>query len=252
MIYHVRYVIAGIIILLGLVHLCFLFVAGQFTIDELWFTGSGMAIIFSGFLNIAAIINCRQRWLNYLSLLVNSVMFGLFCLSMSVMSGPQIYIALVLYLAAILLSLVQVRKNRRSQGGYTHFEKVNHVSEPLSNTESIPMLRIFDKMKAEEFYCGWLGFSIDWEHRFDEKAPVYMQVSKAGIRIHLTEHHGDCSPGGKIFIAANGIREYHQQLMDKGYPFNHPGLGTAIWGTVEFTALDPFGNQLLFTEHKKD
>ncbi len=34
--------------------------------------------------------------------------------------------------------------------------------------EPIPIFRIFDAGKAKEFYCGYLGFTADWEHRFDE------------------------------------------------------------------------------------
>ena len=30
---------------------------------------------------------------------------------------------------------------------------------------AIPILRIFDEAKAREFYVGFLGFKIDWEHR---------------------------------------------------------------------------------------
>jgi len=30
-------------------------------------------------------------------------------------------------------------------------------------------LRIFDIAKADEFYQGFLGFSVDWDHRFDPK-----------------------------------------------------------------------------------
>lgn len=59
---------------------------------------------------------------------------------------------------------------------------------------AVPLLRIFDVAKAREFYVGWLGFTIDWEHRFDARAPLYMQVSRAGLVLHLTEHHGDCCP----------------------------------------------------------
>jgi hypothetical protein len=31
----------------------------------------------------------------------------------------------------------------------------------------VPVLRIFDIAKADEFYQGFLGFSVDWDHRFD-------------------------------------------------------------------------------------
>jgi hypothetical protein len=61
-----------------------------------------------------------------------------------------------------------------------------------------PVLRIFDEVRAKEFYVGFLGFEVDWEHRFGENLPLYMQVSKDGCVIHLSEHHGDCSPGAQV------------------------------------------------------
>jgi glyoxalase superfamily protein len=38
----------------------------------------------------------------------------------------------------------------------------------------VPILRIFDVDRAREFYVDWLGFQVDWEHRFDDDAPLYM------------------------------------------------------------------------------
>ncbi len=38
---------------------------------------------------------------------------------------------------------------------------------------SVPILRIFDVAKAMEFYIDFLGFSVDWEHRFGENFPLY-------------------------------------------------------------------------------
>jgi hypothetical protein len=32
-------------------------------------------------------------------------------------------------------------------------------------------------------------------HRFAPDLPLYMQVSRDGSVLHLSEHHGDCSPG---------------------------------------------------------
>jgi hypothetical protein len=42
----------------------------------------------------------------------------------------------------------------------------------------IPILRIFDEAKAREFYLDWLGFSIDFEHRFEPGTPLYMGISR--------------------------------------------------------------------------
>lgn len=46
---------------------------------------------------------------------------------------------------------------------------------------TIPILRIFSV--AKEFYCDFLEFTIDWEHRFDAAAPIYMQISRAGLTL---------------------------------------------------------------------
>lgn len=34
----------------------------------------------------------------------------------------------------------------------------------MSVAKTTPILRIFDETKAREFYAGFVGFSIDWEH----------------------------------------------------------------------------------------
>ena len=33
--------------------------------------------------------------------------------------------------------------------------------------KATPILRIFDEAKAKEFYVAFLGFKVDWEHRFE-------------------------------------------------------------------------------------
>jgi hypothetical protein len=58
----------------------------------------------------------------------------------------------------------------------------------------IPILRIFDEAKVKEFYVDFLGFTVDWQHRFENGLPLYMQISKDGCIIHLSEHHGDGTP----------------------------------------------------------
>ncbi len=125
----------------------------------------------------------------------------------------------------------------------------SNEKDGLSPVRVIPIFRIFDKNKAVEFYVNWLGFSIDWEHSFfDGKPPIYMQISKSGMVIHLTEHHGDCTPGSKAFIECTGLREYHKKLRGKNYQYNAPGLENAPWKALCMEVVDPFGNKLLFSE----
>jgi hypothetical protein len=60
----------------------------------------------------------------------------------------------------------------------------------MSFKPSTPIVRIFDEAKAREFYVDFLGFTIDWEHRFEPGTPLYMQVSKDTCVLHLSEHYG--------------------------------------------------------------
>ena len=46
--------------------------------------------------------------------------------------------------------------------------------------EAIPILRIFSVEKAKEFYVDFLGFSMDWEHRFGDNFPLYAQIFRSG------------------------------------------------------------------------
>jgi uncharacterized glyoxalase superfamily protein PhnB len=115
----------------------------------------------------------------------------------------------------------------------------------------IPVLRILDEAKAREFYIDWLGFSIDWEHRFGDNFPLYCQISKDHIVIHLSEHYGDCIPGSRIRIEITEIEKYQQQLLQKNYKYYKPGLEEMDWGRTEMALTDPFGNHIIFTEEIK-
>jgi len=70
--------------------------------------------------------------------------------------------------------------------------------------------------KAKEFSVGFLGFAVDWEHRFDEITPAYMQLSRGDLLLHLTEPHGDCCPGSPVFVWMTGIDEFHREVSAKG------------------------------------
>ena len=83
----------------------------------------------------------------------------------------------------------------------------------------IPILRILDEQKAREFYLDFLGFKVGWEHRFDENAPLYLSISRAGFELHLSEHYGDCIPGAAVFVTMTGIEEYHRELLAKEYKY---------------------------------
>lgn len=110
-----------------------------------------------------------------------------------------------------------------------------------------PILRSFDEAKAREFYVDFLGFNIDWEHRFEPDLPLYMQVSRAGCVLHISEHHGDCNPGGAMRIQVDDVDAFQQELIAKKYKHARPGVCDTPWGSRDMTITDPFGNKLTFT-----
>jgi catechol 2,3-dioxygenase-like lactoylglutathione lyase family enzyme len=110
---------------------------------------------------------------------------------------------------------------------------------------TIPILRIFDEAKAKEFYVGFLGFTVDWEHRFEPGLPLYLQVSRNECVLHLSEHHGDSSPGSAVRIETADIDTFHGGLA-KEYKYARPGINEPPWGGREVSVHDPFGNRLTF------
>jgi len=117
-----------------------------------------------------------------------------------------------------------------------------------------PILRIYDYDKTIEFYINWLGFNVDWVHVFEPGTPRYMQISMRDIVLHLSEHHGDGSPGIRLqFEQFEGLREYHKQLIDKQYKYNRPGLEVPFWNAKQImvTVIDPVGNRITFIEDDK-
>ena len=111
-----------------------------------------------------------------------------------------------------------------------------------------PILRIFDEAKAREFYVDFLGFQVDWQHRFEPGLPLYLQVSRGDCVLHLSEHHGDCSPGAAMRIQVDDIDAFHRELSAKQYRYARPQVEDAPWGSRELSVRDPFGNRLTFTD----
>jgi catechol 2,3-dioxygenase-like lactoylglutathione lyase family enzyme len=114
--------------------------------------------------------------------------------------------------------------------------------------QTIPILRIFDEEKAKDFYLGFLGMRLDWEHRFDVNFPIYMQVSKGNLVFHLSEHSGDCTPGSKVFVNVDDLDPLYHEVISRPYKYSKPSIEQAPWGDRCFTVTDPFSNKVLFNE----
>lgn len=112
----------------------------------------------------------------------------------------------------------------------------------------IPIFRIFDYQLAKSFYADWLGFRIDWEHQFSPTAPRYIQISRDSAVLHLSEHHGDCTPGAKALIHIDDIQSFHRELCARPNPNMNPMIADAPWHAKIMEVTDPFGNRLCFNQ----
>jgi uncharacterized glyoxalase superfamily protein PhnB len=113
-------------------------------------------------------------------------------------------------------------------------------------SQVIPILRSFDEGKALEFYVDWLGFKVDFKHRFEPELPLYMQVSRGDCVLHISEHHGDATPGSAVRIRVDELEALHAEVSAKNYKNYRPGLTDKEWGTREMTVQDGAGNRLIF------
>ena len=118
----------------------------------------------------------------------------------------------------------------------------------LTHVRTVPVLRSFDEAKAKAFYVGFLGFTVEFEHRFEPALPLYFSIERDGIILHLSEHHGDGSPGANVRIEVTGLNAFHAEITAKGYGNMRPGLHKPEWGGTEMTVIDPAGNRLTFCE----
>ncbi|MBB3388893.1 putative glyoxalase superfamily protein PhnB [Rhizobium sp. BK275] len=121
------------------------------------------------------------------------------------------------------------------------------VRSPIGIEPPVPIFRIFSVEKAMEFYCGFLGFTLDWEHRFGENFPLYCQVSRENMQLHLSEHSGDASPGARAFVRVKDIRAYQAELAARNYRYMKPSIEEAPWG-LEMGVIDPFNNRITFCQ----
>ena len=116
-----------------------------------------------------------------------------------------------------------------------------------------PVLRIFDVALATAFYVDYLGCAVDWQEGDPPDSPVYMQVSRGPLVLHLSSHHGDGTPGGVVLVEVRGLAELHAELHGRGYRFMNPGLDPGPGERMLSTELiDPFANLIRFFERGVD
>lgn len=111
----------------------------------------------------------------------------------------------------------------------------------------VPILRMFDVAATKRFYLDYLGCTLDWEDGGAD-GPVYMQVSRGPLVLHLSSNHDDGTPGSVVLVELRGVDELHAELGAKGYPFLNPGVEPGPGGGREMQLIDPASNRLRFYE----
>lgn len=121
------------------------------------------------------------------------------------------------------------------------------IQSDIRFTRAIPILRIFDEVKAREFYLDFLGFNVEFEHRFEPSLPLYMGIERAGLNLHLSEHHGDACPGSTVYVPMLNIEGFRDELLARQYGYARPGIEEMPWGKI-MEVHDPFGNRIRFNQ----
>ncbi len=108
-----------------------------------------------------------------------------------------------------------------------------------------PQLRMTSWSRSRSFYVDELGFKVDWEHRFEPGLPVFTRVSRDGLSLFLTEHTGDCQPGGAAYLVVDDVDALYRDVHSRGARLQG-GPQDTPWGSREMMIIDPDGNRLRF------
>ena len=100
--------------------------------------------------------------------------------------------------------------------------------------EAVPILRVADADAAVR-WDDRLGFTRQWEHRFDPDCPAFVSIACGGARLFLSGHRGDARPGTLVGLYVGDVAAVEAEF---GRPGGEPPYG------CEFELRDPDGNRL--------
>ncbi|WP_136518370.1 glyoxalase superfamily protein [Cellulomonas telluris] len=115
---------------------------------------------------------------------------------------------------------------------------------PAGVGPAVPVLRVADAPTAYAFYLDVLGCRLDWEHRFEPGLPVYAQVTRGDLRLHLSEHPGDGGYGAVLWVPVADVAALVAQVRERTGGRQRPAVDLDAPGGPTAEVLDPFGNRL--------
>jgi uncharacterized glyoxalase superfamily protein PhnB len=105
-----------------------------------------------------------------------------------------------------------------------------------------PELPVSDMDRALLYYDETLGFRT----KMTMPGGEYAVVERDDVALHLFRADEACSPMS-LHLFASGIDALYEEVQDKGADLKQP-LKRQPWGNRDFRVLDPFGNEIKFTE----
>ena len=110
------------------------------------------------------------------------------------------------------------------------------------STDVVPILRASDASVSAVWYRR-LGFEQVFEHRFEAHLPAYVGLRRDGAQIHLSEHAGDATPHGLVYVWVDDVDVVAAEFgaAVDAQPWAH-----------EVQLVDPDGNRLRVAQPAKN
>jgi hypothetical protein len=109
----------------------------------------------------------------------------------------------------------------------------------------IVMCPPLDGGSTRRFYVDFLRFTIDWGWREDDGRPLYAQISRSGVTLHVSEDH---APGTVLLVRMSGLDALRNELSSAQHGYVLRLVHTPD-DRRELQVSDPFGNWLRFSEN---
>lgn len=122
------------------------------------------------------------------------------------------------------------------------------MTDPVGMGPAVPILRMFDEGDTTDFYVDYLGFTVEWSHRFADDLPLYQRLRRGSCVLDLSGHYGDSTPASAVWIPVDDVHAYHRELTAHQHPRSRPGVESDAPGGPTMTVLDPAANQLRFCQ----
>ena len=119
---------------------------------------------------------------------------------------------------------------------------------PFGIHSSIPVLRMLDEEKAKAFYLEFLGYEIEWEHRFSPDSPLYLQIRLGESVLHLDGHANGEKPPAEVRIPVHDLEGFCEFLGSRAEGRAKPvTVDPRYTGkNTDMNIEDPFGNMITF------